>query len=80
MSLLDNTLPHNVSPVIDRNKVKWSGYFASTEQAQEHLEKQSKHFAITENKLVVSATKDFINRHFKGYFLYRFALILSDRY
>ena len=80
MPLLDTNLPFNMSPVIDRNTVKWSGYFANTEQAQDHLLEQSKHFARTENKLVVSAKKDFVNRHFKGYFLYRFTLILSDRH
>ena len=79
MSLLDNNPPHNVSPIIDRNTVKWSGYFSTSEQAQEHLKEKTKHIAETGNKLVVSAKSDFINRHFKGYFLYRFTVVLTDK-
>lgn len=79
MSLVDPT-PLNVeSPKIDRNTIKWSGYFATTEQAQAHLEEKTKQFAIIEDKLVLSAKKDFVNRHFKGYFLYRFTVILSPK-
>ena len=77
MSLLDHNHPPVESPKIDRNTVKWSGYFATTELAQKHLEEKTKQFANTENKLVLSAKKDFVNRHFKGYFLYKFTVILA---
>ena len=79
MSLVDHTPPHVETPKIDRNTIKWSGYFATTEQAQEQLEEKTKQFAIIEDKLVLSAKKDFVNRHFKGYFLYRFTVILSPK-
>jgi hypothetical protein len=69
--------PEGLVPKYDGNTIKWSGYFATTEQAQKHLEDKAKHFANTENKLVVSAKKDFVNRHFKGYFLFRFTLKLA---
>jgi|GEM_PF-1773628 len=79
MTLLDTHPPHNTAPAIDRNSIKWCGYFATSEQAQEHLDEKAKRFAIVENKLVVSAKKDFVNRHFKGYFLYRFTLIVASK-
>ena len=80
MSLVDyNPTPNSTPIVIDRNTIKWSGYFATTEQAEEHLKEQTKHFADRENKLVVSAKKDFVNRHFKGYFLYKFTVILASK-
>jgi len=78
MTMFDTNPPHNTAPVIDRNTIKWSGYFATTEQADEHLKEKTKDFAKRENKLVVSAKKDFINRHFKGYFLYKFTVILTQ--
>ena len=71
--------PHEVAPKIDRNTIKWSGYFATTEQAQSHLEEKAKQFAATENKLVVTAKKEFVNRHFKGYFLFRFLVVLAEK-
>jgi hypothetical protein len=64
-------------PTYDNNIVKWSGYFAATEQAEEHLKEKTKAFAERENKLVVSAKSEFINRHFRGYFLYRFIVVLA---
>jgi hypothetical protein len=79
MSLLDTNLPHDLSPIVDRNTVKWSGYFGTSEQAQEHLEEKTKYIAEIENKLIVSSKSDFINRHFKGYFLYRFTVILANK-
>jgi hypothetical protein len=79
MSLLDTNPPHESSPIVDRNNIKWSGYFSTSEQAQEHLEKKTKHIAEVENKLVVSAKSDFVNRHFKGYFLYRFTVVLANK-
>ena len=80
MTMLDTQPPHDSAPIIDRNTIKWSGYFATTEHAQEHLEQKTKHIAETENKLIVSAKKDFVNRHFKGYFLYRFTVTLIDKH
>jgi hypothetical protein len=79
MSLPDPALPDTPTPVIDRNTIKWSGYFATTELAQKHLEEKTKQFAVTEDKLVLSAKKDFVNRHFKGYFLYKFTVILTAK-
>jgi len=79
MSLLDNTPQYNTAPKIDRNIIKWSGYYETSEQAQEYLESQTKQFALTENKLVVSSKKELVNRHFKGFFLYRFCVILAEK-
>jgi hypothetical protein len=71
--------PECIIPKCDGNIIKWSGYFATTELAQQHLEEKTKQFADTENKLVLSTKKDFINRHFKGYFLYKFTVILTSK-
>jgi hypothetical protein len=79
MTMLDTNPPHLPMPIIDKNIIKWSGYFATTEQAQDHLEEKTKRFAIAENKLIVIAKKDFINRHFKGYFLYKFTVIVASK-
>ena len=80
MSSLDTFFPpHDSTPKIDKNTIKWSGYFTTSEQAQEDLENKTKRFASTEDKLVLSAKKEFVNRHFKGYFLYRFVVILTNK-
>jgi hypothetical protein len=80
MSPLDTSLPsHDSTPKVDKNTIKWSGYFTTSEQAQEDLENKTKRFAATEDKLVLSAKKEFVNRHFKGYFLYRFVIILTNK-
>jgi len=79
MSNTEDAPPLDSTPVIDRNAVKWSGYFVSTDQAQEHLTEKAKAFAVTENKLVLSAKKEFVNRHFRGYFLYRFLIVLTNK-
>ena len=78
MTLINTHLdPENVVPKYDGNVIKWSGYFATSELAQQHLEEKTKQFADKENKLVLSTKKDFINRHFKGYFLYKFTVVLT---
>jgi len=79
MSFVDHNPLHVESPKIDRNTIKWSGYFATTELAQKHLEEKTRQFADIESKLVLSAKKDFVNRHFKGYFLYKFVVILTAK-
>jgi len=79
MSLIDKHPPHVTAPIIDRNLIKWSGYHSTSEQAEEHLKEQTKKIAITENKIIISANKDFVNRHFKGYFLYRFTVIVANK-
>ena len=80
MSLLDTSFPpHDSTPKIDKNTIKWSGYFTTSEQAQEDLDIKTKRFAATEDKLILSAKKEFVNRHFKGYFLYRFTVILTNK-
>ncbi len=71
--------PEGTVPKYDGNTIKWSGYFSTIEQADEHLKELTKKIAQTENKLVLSAKKEFVNRHFKGYFLYRFAVILTNK-
>ena len=78
MSQSEPTIPIIQSPKFDSNIIKWSGYFASTEQAQKHLEEKTISFSETEHKLVVSAKKDFVNRHFRGYFLFKFTVVLTD--
>ena len=79
MSTTEDAPPLASTPVFDRNTIKWSGYFVSTEQAQEHLANKAKAFATTENKLVLTARKEFVNRHFRGYFLYRFLVVLANK-
>jgi len=80
MTLLNTHLdPEGTVPKFDGNIIKWSGYFATTDQAEEHLKEQTKKIAVTENKLVISSKKDFVNRHFKGYFLYRFTVIVTSK-
>jgi hypothetical protein len=79
MTILDTNLPLPPAPVIDKNTIKWSGYFAASEQAEEHLKDKTKHIAVIENKLILSAKSEFVNRHFKGYFLYRFVVVLANK-
>ena len=79
MSLLDTNPPHDSSPKIDRNTIKWSVYFATSEQAEDHLKEETKRIAVIEKKLIVSAKSDFVNRHFKGYFLYRFTVVVANK-
>jgi len=79
MSNIEDAPPLASIPIFDRNTIKWSGYFGSTEQAQEHLVNKAKAFANTENKLVLTAKKEFVNRHFRGYFLYRFLVVLANK-
>jgi len=79
MTLFDNTPHYGTAPKIDRNIIKWSGYYTTSEEAQKYLEEQTKQFAVTENKLVVSSKKELVNRHFKGYFLYQFCVVLTEK-
>jgi hypothetical protein len=79
MSSSNISIPHVESPKFDSNVIKWSGYFISTKQAEDHLAEKAKLFANTEHKRVVQAKKDFVNRHFKGYFLYRFTVVVADQ-
>lgn len=79
MSMLNIQLSGGIIPKYDNNLIKWSGYFATSKQAEEHLREQTQEFACTENKLVVSSKSEFVNRHFKGYFLYRFTIVLCNR-
>lgn len=71
--------PEGSIPDYDGNIIKWSGYFTTSEQADTHLKEQTTKIAVTENKLVISSKKDFINRHFKGYFLYRFTVVVASK-
>jgi hypothetical protein len=80
MSLINNhPEPSGKAPKYDSNIIKWSGYFATSKQAEEHLKTQTESIAYTEDKLVVSSKMDFVNRHFKGYFLYRFTVVLTEK-
>jgi len=66
------------APKIDRNIIKWSGYYNSPEQADEILKEKTKDIARIEKKLVVSSKKELINRKCHGLFLYKFTVILCD--
>jgi hypothetical protein len=79
MSLLNTNLPRNEAPKINSNVIKWSGYFATTKQAEDHLREQTSYIEFKEDKIIISAKLDFVNRHFKGYFLYRFTVVLAEK-
>lgn len=78
MSLMTTNLSANKAPYFDKNVIKWSGYFHTTEQAHAHLMDQVTKFAHAEGKTVIACKKDLVNRHFKGLFLYRFTIALSE--
>ena len=79
MSLLDTNPSHENSPNINRNVIRWSGYFDTSEHAKDHLTEQLKRIVSRYDKLVVSAKSDFVNRHFRGLFLFRFTVVLTDK-
>ena len=66
------------APKIDRNVIKWSGYYNSPEQADEFLKEKTKKITETEKKLVVSAKKELQDRKCHGLFLYKFTVILCN--
>jgi len=80
MTLINTHLePTGLVPTYNNNIIKWSGYFATSKQAEDHLKEQTARIIEIEDKLVVQSMLFFINRHFKGYFLYRFTVILCEK-
>ena len=71
--------PEGSVPKYDGNIIRWSGYHSTSEEAENHLKEQVAKIAITENKLIVSAKSEFVNRHFKGYFLYRYTVVVAEK-
>ena len=62
---------------LDRNIIKWSGFFDNTPQAQAHLDE--KLASISKTKLIVSAKKVLVNRRCHGLFLYRFTVYTAPK-
>jgi hypothetical protein len=67
------------APKINKNLINWSGYHNNSENAQKSLEEKTKTIAEHENKLIVSAKKELINRKCHGLFLYKFIVITADK-
>ena len=63
----------------DNNIIKWSGFFTTTKQAEDHLNEQTALIVEASDKLIVKSKADFINRHFRGYFLYKFTVVLTEK-
>lgn len=63
---------------VDHNKHKWSGFFPNEEAAQEHLEEQTLKLAGS-TKLVVSASKEFVNKRSHDLLLYKFSVCTIEK-
>jgi hypothetical protein len=78
MMFVSPTLPPKIE-LKDSNIIKWSGYHNTTEDAQQSLEEKSKTIAEHENKLIISAKKELVNRKCHGLFLYKFTVVTANK-
>lgn len=60
-----------------KNIIKWSGFFASDDAAQEHLEQ--KILILSKAKLIVSSKKEFQLKRSHDLLLYKFTVITADK-
>lgn len=61
---------------IESNIIKWSGFFNTSNEGQEHLEEKVK--ILSQTKRIISAKKVLVNRKLHGLFLFRFTVIVAD--
>ena len=59
------------------NIIKWSGFFANDDVAQEHL--GQKVLLISKGKLIVSSKKEFQLKRSHDLLLYKFTVVTSDK-
>lgn len=64
-----------IVPNVDRNIIKWSGFFENTDAAQAHLDKEIAKYGTT--KRIVSAKKEFVDTQKHNKYLFRFTVVLS---
>jgi hypothetical protein len=64
-----------IVPNVDRNIIKWSGFFENTDAAQAHLDKEKIKYGMT--KKIVSAKKEFVDTKKQNKYLFRFTIVLS---
>jgi len=67
------------APAYDSNIIKWSGYFKTEEDADKSLGEKCNTIAEHENKLIVSARKELVNRKCHGLFLYKFTVVIANK-
>jgi hypothetical protein len=75
MTLIVPCTGTNVAPTYDLNKITWSGFHSTSEEAEKHLQHQLD--KLSNEHIIISAKSQFVNRHFKGYFLYRYHVIVA---
>ena len=66
-------------PKINSNLFKWSGFHETLEKAQKHLDEKAKRIAIIENKLIVSAKMELIDKKCHNLFLYKFTVTTNNK-
>ena len=59
------------------NIIKWSGFFANEDAAQEHLEQ--KLLLISRAKLIVSSNKEYQLKRSHDLLLYKFTVVTADK-
>jgi hypothetical protein len=59
------------------NIIKWSGFFANEDAAQEHLEQ--KLLLISRAKLVVSSNKEYQLKRSHDLLLYKFTVVTTEK-
>jgi hypothetical protein len=64
-----------IVPDVDRNIIKWSGFFENADTAQAHLHKEKAKYGLT--KKIVSAKKEFVDTKKHNKYLFRFTVVLS---
>ncbi|CAB5226318.1 hypothetical protein UFOVP760_97 [uncultured Caudovirales phage] len=64
-----------IVPDVDRNIIKWSGFFENADTAQAHLDREKTKYSMT--KKIVSAKKEFVDTQKHNKYLFRFTVVLS---
>jgi hypothetical protein len=59
------------------NIIKWSGFFANDDAAQEHLEQ--KNILISRTKLIVSSKKESQLKKSHNLLLYKFTVVTAEK-
>jgi hypothetical protein len=75
MSPLTVNLSASNIAVVDRNRINWSGFYKTSREAEADYERQLAIILKTNN--IIEKRMKFVNRHFHGYFLYRFNVIVT---
>jgi len=67
------------APKVDKHDERWSGYFKSEKEAQEHLEYELKQ--LSKSNLILSAKKELNikGKAFNGLLLYKFIVKTAEK-